>query len=335
MRIAKANIKINKGLCFPSFRLAHALRSGWLKKEHRRHEKGDKRFPSPQQVWLSCIFFALGKKMSSIRKPGNRDTANRDTGNRNSGNRNTSPIRIGLVADEPIRLAGLTSVFEQAVQVVHGQLLPIIGSMTELLEAESLQYLVVDLHISTFGLETLDTIRRARPDIKLIVIGPGGNDDLALNAIAAGARAYLDHEAGPEAVLTAIEQVTEGSIWAPRRLLSKLIDRLLESPDAREAVIGPAQIRPAEIPPPPMAPLETTPLQTEPLERAPQLTARERQVLELILKAHSNREIASELGIEERTVRAHLARLMRKTGADNRIKLSISARSLFSVAVEE
>jgi DNA-binding NarL/FixJ family response regulator len=176
----------------------------------------------------------------------------------------------------------------------------------------------------------LDTIRRARPDIKLIVIGPGGNDDLALNAIAAGARAYLDHEAGPEAVLTAIEQVTEGSIWAPRRLLSKLIDRLLESPDAREAVIGPAQIRPAQIPPPPMAPL-----QTEPLERAPQLTARERQVLELILKAHSNREIASELGIEERTVRAHLARLMRKTGADNRIKLSISARSLFSVAVEE
>ena len=58
------------------------------------------------------------------------------------------------------------------------------------------------------------------------------------------------------------------------------------------------------------------------------LTERERQVLELITMAQSNREIAEELGIEERTVKMYVARLMRKTGADNRIKLSISALSL-------
>jgi DNA-binding NarL/FixJ family response regulator len=48
-------------------------------------------------------------------------------------------------------------------------------------------------------------------------------------------------------------------------------------------------------------------------------------VLELILLARSNREIAHQLGIEERTVKAHVGRLMRKTGADNRIKLSMRA----------
>jgi DNA-binding CsgD family transcriptional regulator len=53
------------------------------------------------------------------------------------------------------------------------------------------------------------------------------------------------------------------------------------------------------------------------------LTNRERQVLEMILLAHSNREIAHDLGIEERTVQAHVGRLMRKTGADNRIDLLI------------
>jgi len=47
----------------------------------------------------------------------------------------------------------------------------------------------------------------------------------------------------------------------------------------------------------------------------PRLTARERQVMDLILLARSNREIARELGIEERTVKAHVGRLMRKTGA--------------------
>jgi hypothetical protein len=45
--------------------------------------------------------------------------------------------------------------------------------------------------------------------------------------------------------------------------------------------------------------------------------------MELLLKAHSNREIAGFLGIEERTVKAHVGRLMRKTGADNRIELSM------------
>ena len=57
----------------------------------------------------------------------------------------------------------------------------------------------------------------------------------------------------------------------------------------------------------------------------PQLTARERQVMDLILLARSNREIARELGIEERTVKAHVGRLMRKTGAENRIDLSMRA----------
>ena len=46
-------------------------------------------------------------------------------------------IRIGLVADEPIRLAGLASVFEQPAQEAHAQLLPVIGSMEELLAMEA------------------------------------------------------------------------------------------------------------------------------------------------------------------------------------------------------
>jgi len=58
---------------------------------------------------------------------------------------------------------------------------------------------------------------------------------------------------------------------------------------------------------------------------APHLTDRERQVLELILLARSNREIARQLGIEERTVKAHVGRLMRKAGAENRIELSMRA----------
>jgi DNA-binding NarL/FixJ family response regulator len=57
----------------------------------------------------------------------------------------------------------------------------------------------------------------------------------------------------------------------------------------------------------------------------PHLTDREREVLDLILQARSNREIAKHLGIEERTVKAHVGRLMRKSGSENRIELTMRA----------
>lgn len=214
-----------------------------------------------------------------------------------SSNRIPKSMRVGLVADEPIRLAGLVSIFETHSQNGLAGLTPVTGDLKELLADEALEYLVFDMNASTGGVEMIELIRRMRPEIRLIVIGPEGNDELVLESIIAGARAYLDLTAGPQMVRTAIDSVKAGSIWAPRRLLSKLIDRLLIGRD------------------------------TSLTNGNPHLTARESQVLELILMACSNREIASRLGIEERTVKAHVGRLMRKTGVENRIELSMLALS--------
>jgi DNA-binding NarL/FixJ family response regulator len=131
--------------------------------------------------------------------------------------------------------------------------------------------------------------------MRMIVIGPENDDKLVLESIMAGARGYLDLKASPQIVHEAVEVVISGSIWAPRRLLSTLIDRLLGASYASLT------------------------------NKPPRLTERERQVLDLILQAYSNREIAQELGIEERTVQAHVGRLMRKTGAESRLDLLMRA----------
>ena len=142
------------------------------------------------------------------------------------------PIRIGLVADEPIRLAGLASIFDQPAGPNRAQLCPVPGTSAELLASRTLEYLVVDLHGSHSRLKTLEHIRRERPDIRLIVIGPEADEELVFGSIIAGARAYLDLNAPPAMIRKAIDVVAEGSIWAPRRLLSKLIDRLLKDSSA-------------------------------------------------------------------------------------------------------
>ena len=196
------------------------------------------------------------------------------------------------MSDSPLRLIGLVSVFDQPVLSGKIPLIPVICSIKELLTGLALDYLILVLHESGSSLHSIHAILRARPGIRLLVIGPPGNDDLAMEVISAGARAYLDLNSEIDMVRIAIDEVIGGRICAPRRVLSKLIDRLLTVSDSS---------------------LTNAP---------PHLTSREKQVIELILLARSNREIARNLGIGTQTVTAHVGRLMRKTGTDNRINLA-------------
>ena len=191
-----------------------------------------------------------------------------------------------------MRLAGLVSIFDKPVPSDKVRLIPVICSMRELFTDLSLDYLIVDLHESGNNLHVILAMLRARPGIRLLVIGPLENHDLALEVISAGARAYLGPNSEIDDVRHAIDVVIGGHIHAPRSVLSKLIDRLLKVSDSS---------------------LTNT---------APELTSRENEVIELIMLAKSNREIARSLGIRIQTVTAHVGRLMRKTGTDNRINLA-------------
>jgi DNA-binding NarL/FixJ family response regulator len=212
-----------------------------------------------------------------------------------SSNRNQKPVRIGILIGEPIRLAGMSRVFEDYPVQGSVQLVPVVGNLDELLAPDGPDFLIIDLNSTSEGLDVLGMVRRRKPAVRLIVIGPDGDEELVMQTIMSGARAYLDMYAGPQTVRQAVEVVTNGSIWAPRRILSKLVDRLLNVPEAVQSATS------------------------------PHLTVREAEVLDMILLAQSNREIAHHLGIEERTVKAHVGRLMRKTGAENRIELSVRA----------
>src|SRR5579863_3885811 len=66
------------------------------------------------------------------------------------------PIRIGVLEGEPIRLAGLSTVFEEAPEAGKPQLISVVGKLDDLLADPELLYLVVDFNSSAEGMKTLE-----------------------------------------------------------------------------------------------------------------------------------------------------------------------------------
>ena len=102
-------------------------------------------------------------------------------------------------------------------------------------------------------------------------------------------------------VRLAVDVVRDGSVWAPRKVLSQLLE------SAREA--GRGQRGSA----------------TQQPGKAVRLTPQEAEVLKHLVSGQPNREIARIMALDEGTVKAHLGRLMRKAGVGNRTALTIKA----------
>jgi DNA-binding NarL/FixJ family response regulator len=141
-------------------------------------------------------------------------------------------------------------------------------------------------------------LRREHPQLRIIVVGEGLDPLLIEAVIGAGAKGYLAETASESEIRMALEVVLDGSVWAPRKVLARLLEGGSASPASSTASGDRIEKR---------------------------MTAREREVLELLMDGRSNRAIAEALGIDEATVKAHLGRMLRKTGAHNRVELTLRA----------
>ena len=201
-----------------------------------------------------------------------------------------NPIRISVVESDPLRFLGLHAIFasEADMQVRAVTLSTILHNPNE----------DVVLITSSKGPTlhaAMGALKAVRPGLPVIVTGPGNRQDDILRAISCGAKGYIPEEATAAELKRAIREVYAGSVWAPGNVLATFID--LATTSARK-------------------------FHSEPEER---ISERELEVLRLLVSGCSNKEIADQLGIEERTVKAHVAQLLRKVGVQNRIALSVHA----------
>jgi DNA-binding NarL/FixJ family response regulator len=205
----------------------------------------------------------------------------------------TPTIHIAVVDSDPLRFIGLRSLFDSEPDLELTA-----ATLDELPRLQDVDMAMLGNRTGIAGgsiFDVMASLKAVRPDLRIIVSGTGADDETILKALAAGAKGYVDEAATAAEFVQAIRVVHQGSVWAPRRVMSIFIDRVTSSP---------GKIFPAG---------------------RVNFTDREKEVLELLVAGRSNREIGQALQIEERTVKAHVAKLMRKVGVQNRIALSVHA----------
>jgi DNA-binding NarL/FixJ family response regulator len=196
-------------------------------------------------------------------------------------------VRLGLLSAESLRLVGLQAILADRQEF---EVIPV--SVPRALDTAGLEIVIIDAEVTEHLFELLTAFRRERPKIKLVVIGPEMEFSYVGRIIGAGVKGYLGYTASEAELKMALDVVLDGSVWAPRKVLARLLEQSRQDDEAK-------------------------------LQEAPSFTARERDVLNLLEQGHPNREIALALGVDEGAIKAHIGRLMRKVGVGNRTALTM------------
>jgi DNA-binding NarL/FixJ family response regulator len=206
-------------------------------------------------------------------------------------------VRVLLVDDDDLMRAGLRSVLSS------DETIEVVGEAGDgRVALEEIRALRPDLVLMDIRMPELDGIAATRevlavePQVKVVVLTTFEEDDYIFEALSAGASGFLLKRTKPEELIAAIHTVADGDSLLSPSVTRRVIDRMATQP-----VVGLSGARLDE------------------------LTPREREVLELVARGHSNREIADEFVIEESTVKTHVKRILMKLGLRDRVQAVIFA----------
>jgi DNA-binding NarL/FixJ family response regulator len=206
--------------------------------------------------------------------------------------------RVLIADDQALVRAGFRKLLESAPDIeVVGEA----GDGREAVEqARRLRPTVVLMDIRMPRMDGLEATRRlisGGDAVRVLILTTFGLDDYVYDALRAGASGFMLKDAPPEELLAAIEVVARGDALIAPAVTRSVIEELVRR-------------SPAPSPPPPLL---------------DELTAREREVLELLARGLSNAEIAARLVVSDGTVKTHVAHVLSKLDLRDRVQAVILA----------
>jgi len=164
---------------------------------------------------------------------------------------------------------------------------------------------ILIVHLSSVGSETCAEIfnyKKQHPSTPVVFSSDVPNEIEGIKVLQSGGNGYVNTYVTESLFIEVIQTVAAGNIWAGPDLLQSLLKKLLHTPYVKGESVSDSDTG------------------------FTNLSAREKDVMSVLVKGASNKEIARELEITERTVKAHMSSIFQKTGAPDRISLILMAK---------
>jgi len=176
-------------------------------------------------------------------------------------------------------------------------------ALTEIVRSAADVVVLDSLDFLNLGAAFLKTQRESCAGLRILLVAMDEDEQLFLQAVRAGALGFVVKDASALDVVAAVRCVAGGEAVCPARLCKSLFDFV-----ARQSVESP----------------------TVPVRVPLGLTRREQQLVPMIGRGLTNKEIAKELNLSEQTIKNHVHRILHKVGVENRLSIvaAVDAQSL-------
>jgi two-component system response regulator NreC len=222
----------------------------------------------------------------------NGTVALKDRGKKRKGD---AVIRVVLLDEHELVRIGLKTVLKQDPGISVIADLSDANNALGLIRRELPDLIFIDIREDTPLAEfsMLDALRRIHPNLKIVLLSTVFDLDCLLHTLCGNAAGYLLKDTRPEELVSAVHAVACGGVYINATLLERLPKQLLKTGGAGRAA---------------------TPC-------APELSAREHSVLDLLVKGYTNREVSEQLYLSPKTVEAYRAKIYTKFGVRTRSAL--------------
>lgn len=159
---------------------------------------------------------------------------------------------------------------------------------------------LIDLSMPGGGAEAVRRISAQNPDVRVIVLTVSEDSDDVMEALDQGAAGYVLKGVGGRELVSIVRQVAEGGSYVAPTLAARLLSSMRQGG------------------------------KDTPKGRLGALSRREEEILRLVAKGRSNKEIGLELDLQEKTVKHYMTIILQKLNVRNRVEAAVLANSLWS-----